>query len=152
VPERPPLKGLARARGGARLVARQFEALSREAEEELFRCARVLSEGAVRDTPDGPRYYGSTMLTVPLAALAASWRGPLDHAAVRSLVRCVEGSVRVRLRALRIARAEAMQRVPGLGLGTARAEVRVVAAPAELRIDVDLDAPLALSSGVRRRS
>jgi hypothetical protein len=148
---RPPLKGIARARGGARLVARGYRILSREAEEELFRWARALSEGAVHDGPEGARYFGSTMLTVPLDQLATAWRGPLDAAAVRALVDCVEGSVRVRLRALRIARAEAVQRAPGRVLGTVRADLRVSRVEGELRIDVDLEAPVALSSPARSR-
>jgi len=148
----PPgtLKGLARAVRGARVVVRRGEALSREAEEALFAAPGLLSEGAVGPGVVGAEaYFGSTMITVDLARLALVWRGPLDEAARAQLLRLVGGSVRVHLRALRIARAEAMQRVPGRALGTATVEVRASLRAGALCIDVDLEAPLALSSARR---
>jgi len=148
----PPrtLKGLARAVRGARVVVRRGEALSREAEEALFAAPGLLSEGATGPGVGGAEaYFGSTMITVDLLRLALVWRGPLDEAARAQLLRLVEGSVRVHLRALRIARAEAMQRVPGRALGTATVEVRASLRVGALCIDVDLEAPLALSSARR---
>jgi len=117
--------------------------LSREAEEAIFALGRVLSEGAMRDAGDGRRaYYGSTMITVELAALASRWRGALDEAA---LVALAQGSVRVRLRAARIARAEAASRASG-ALLLARTETRVVVRSRSLHLDVDLEAEIEVSS------
>lgn len=141
------LKGLARAVRGARILARTGEALSREAEEALFSAPELLSEGAAVVGADGTEtYFGSTMIGVDLGRLAAVWRGPLDEAARAQLVRTVAGSVRVHVRALRVARAQALQRVPGRVLGTATVEVHVSLRSDALCIDVDLEAPLALSS------
>ncbi len=144
------LKGLARAVRGGRVVVRTGEALSREAEEALFAAPGLLSEGSVSPDASGrATYYGSTMLTVDLGRLATVWRGPLDEVARAQLLRLVEGSVRVHLRALRLARAEAAQRVPGWALGTALVEVRARLRPGALCIDVDLEAPLAVLSARR---
>lgn len=144
------LKGLARAVRGGRIVSRTGEALSREAEEALFAAPGVLSEGsAVPGLGRAETYFGSTMITIDLERLATVWRGPLDAAARAQLLRLVGGSVRVHLRALRLARAEAQQRVPGRALGTATVEVRASLRSGALCIDVDLEAPLALSSARR---
>jgi hypothetical protein len=144
------LKGLARAVRGARVVVRRGEALSREAEEALFAEPGVLSEGAANAGADGSQtYFGSTMLTVDLERLAAVWRGSLDDAGRAQLLRLVSGSVRVHLRAMRLARAEALQRVPGRAVGRVTVEVRASIRGPSLCIDVDLEAPLALSSARR---
>jgi len=123
-------------------------ALSRDAEETIFALAERMSEGSVRRGDDGSdTYYGSTMFTVPLDALRARWRSTLPVETLRDLV---EGSVRVRLRAMRIARAEAAHRVPDQGFGTAQVETRVAIVDDSLHLDVDLEVPLDVSS--RRRS
>lgn len=148
----PPMKGLARARRGARLIVREHVSLSREAEEALFRVAEVLSEGDLRDGGRGERaWYGSTMISFDLERLAAEWRGVLDDATRARVMRAVEGSVRMRLRAMRIAHREVARRVPDRSLGTASVEIRVRLAGAWLHVDVDLEVPVGVSSRRSRR-
>jgi hypothetical protein len=151
-PERGKLKPLARARRGPLLQRRGSVTISRELEEELFRVAEVLSEGGCRGDPLAREaYFGSTMISVDLGRLQERLRAELDEARWRVLASAVEGSVRVRIRAMRLAYAEAARRVPGRVLGTAQVEVRVRLTSDQLHIDVDLEAPLRVSSGSRRR-
>ncbi|MBK8172938.1 MAG: hypothetical protein IPK60_21755 [Sandaracinaceae bacterium] len=139
------LKGLARATGGGRLVQRKHTSLNREGEEALFRVASVMSEGIVRD---GGTFFGSTMITFDLEALAPDWRVTLDNAERERLLRTIEGSVRVRLRALRIARAQALQHVSNRPLGTAYADMKFSLRGRHLHLDVDLEAEVAVSSAL----
>lgn len=140
-------KGLAKARRGATVDVRSHVALSREAEEVLFRRPEVLSEGSVRESPEGGRsWFGSTMITFDLAALEAHWRGPLDDAARTRLLEAVQGSVRVRLRAMRLACAEVARRLPDRPLGTAQVETRARLVGDTLHVDVDLEVPIGVSS------
>lgn len=135
--------GLAKAtRGGTVRERAGSRALSREAEELIFRLAEILSEGSIRETADGATYFGSCMLTVELGRLEEGWRGPLDPDGREALRLAVEGSVRVKLRAMRIACAEAAHRVPDRAFGTASVETRVMIRDAQLHIDVDVEVPL----------
>ena len=121
--------------------------LSRAFEEELFRAAEVLSEGSCRGSAvRADSYFGSTMITIDLERLRPWFRGGLDAQARRDLVHAVEGSVRVHLRAMRLARAEALRRVRDRGLGTAYVETKVRLTERQLHIDVDLEVALSVSS------
>jgi hypothetical protein len=142
-------KGLAKARRGAALRVRRGEALTREAEERLFHRAEVISEGSVRESRGIVSYFGSTMITCDLDDLRAAWRGPLDHDARERLARAVAGSVRVRLRIMRLAYAEVARRIPDRPLGTAQVETRVRLEGDRLLLDVDVEVPIGVSS--RRR-
>lgn len=133
--------GLAKARRGAFL---RRGVLSREAEQLLFLLAERMSEGDVRQQTNHAVYGGSTMLSIDLQQLANKWRGPLDIEALRT---AIEGSVRVRIRVMRIACADAAQRCPELALGTAEVETRVHIRGGQLLVDVDLEAPLSVRSG-----
>jgi hypothetical protein len=147
---RSRLKPLARAQGGAALTARpSLSLLSRAFEEELFRAAEILSEGGCREgiRGSGERYFGSSTISIDLERLRPWFRGGLDAAAVERLAQAVDGSVRVRLRAMRLARAEAVRRVPNRLLGTAHVETRIRLSGRQLHIDVDLEASLSVSSG-----
>jgi hypothetical protein len=125
--------------------------LSRAFEEELFRFAEVLSEGSCRGKGDrGDTYYGSTMISIELERLRRVTRGGLDADARRLLADAVDGSVRVRLRAMRLARAEAARRIPDRALGTVCVETRVRLTEHQLHIDVDLEAAVGVSSAARR--
>ena len=152
VAQRPTgLKGLARARR-AGLVERSSISLSRDAEEALYRIVDVLSEGELRSSPEGASaYYGSTMLTFDLRALERSWRRPLDEKARAKLAHAVEGSVRMRLRAMRIAFADARRRIPDRPLGTPIADTRVRLVGDCLHIDIDVEVPLGAMSRRGRR-
>ena len=124
--------------------------LSRALEEELFRCAEVLSEGSCRSGEHGSTYFGSTMISVELDRLRRVTRGGLDREERRVLAEAVDGSVRVRLRAMRLARAEAARRIPDRALGTVCVETRVRLTDRQLHIDVDLEASVGVSSAARR--
>jgi hypothetical protein len=142
------LKPLARAQRAAALVRHGSVCLTRALEEELFRCAEVLSEGGLR-TLGGQRdsYFGSTMISIELDRVRPLFRGGLDERTRKLLGDAVDGSVRVRLRAMRLARAEAARRVQDRTLGTAYVETRVRLTERQLHIDVDLEVALSVSSG-----
>jgi hypothetical protein len=74
----------------------------------------------------------------------------LTRALRAEFVRIVEGSVRVRLRAMRLARAEAARRVRDGALGTAVCDVRVRDDGEHLHIDVDLEAEVRVSFRAKR--
>lgn len=131
--------GLTKARRGACL---RRGALTREGEELLFALAERMSEGEVRQTRSGRAYFGSTMLTVRATDLAPRWRGELDLGVLRD---AVDGSVRVRLRAMRVACADAAHRAPSERLGTAIVETRISQVGDRLHIDVDVEVPLDLA-------
>lgn len=103
-----------------------------------------LSEGSVRTDPAGDSYFGSTMFSVNLRALEDAWRGKLDREALRT---AVEGSVRMRLRLMRLSAADAKQRVPDRIWGMTTSETRVALEGDSLHIDVDVEAPLDLVLG-----
>jgi len=138
----PPMvrgPGLSKARRGASL---RRGALTREGEELLFALAERLSEGEMRQTRSGRAYFGSTMLTVRGEDLAPYWRGALD---LDHLRQAIDGSVRVRLRAMRLACADATHRAPSEPLGTAVVETRITRVDDRLHIDVDVEVPLDLA-------
>jgi hypothetical protein len=148
---RSPIKGLAKARRNAFIATRSIEYLSRGAEEALFQHLSVLSEGAQQNGPNGQRYWsGSTMITFDLEQLANDWRGPFDVAQRQALLRLVAGSVRVRLRATRIACAEVARRVTERPLGSSVVETSVRLSGNTLQMDVDLEVPVGVSSPARR--
>ena len=146
------LKPIVRAtRAGISASSGGGPTLSRALEEELFRCAEVLSEGSCRGKGDrGDTYFGSTMISIELERLRRVTRGGLDADARRMLAAAVDGSVRVRLRAMRLARAEAARRIPDRALGTVCVETRVRLTEHQLHIDVDLEAAVGVSSAARR--
>ncbi len=149
---RRQLKPLARAPAGPALVRRDFTTISRNLEEELFRSADVLSEGTYRTGVDGGNtYFGSTMIRFDLERVRRHWRGRFDPAAARRLTETIQGSVRMHLRAMRIAYREVARRVPHRPLGTAQVETRVRLGEKHLHLDVDLEVPLGVSSSMRRR-
>jgi hypothetical protein len=148
---RSPIKGIAKARRDAFVATRSIEYLSRGAEEALFQVAEVLSEGSERCATSGQRhYFGSTMITFDLAELSKSWRGPLGALERQALLRLVAGSVRVRLRATRIACAEAQRRVTERPLGSSIVETTVRLSGNTLQMDVDLEVLVGVSSPLRR--
>lgn len=137
----PPrtLAGPAKVRRGRVTTRIEGHALSREAEEILFACAEILTEGG--EGPPG-RFFGSTMITFDLVEAARHLRGLERPEVEEELFRLVAGSVRVRLRAMRIARAEVARRMPDHELGTAVVETRVRYARGRIHMDLDLEVPL----------
>ncbi len=141
------LKPLVRCLGGPALVRRKGVAISRALEEDLFRSADVLSEGSCRMAMNGTgSYFGSTMIAFSLARVAQYWRGPFDEGARAQFLDAVQGSVRMHLRAMRIAYAEVARKVCDRPLGTANVETRARISGQQLHLDVDLEVPLGVSS------
>lgn len=142
-------RGPVKATRGATVHVREHEVLSREAEEWLFHAPEVLSEGSMR--PSGDAWFGSTMITIDLTEFSRRWRGPFDEVARARLVRAMDGSVRVRLRAMRLACEEVARRLPDRSLGTAQVDTRVRLVGNHLHLDVDVEVPVDVSSARRRR-
>jgi hypothetical protein len=141
------LKPLVKSNRRQHLIKRQYVALTRALEEALFRHADVISEGSTRTTPDArTTYFGSTMIAIAYDRLP---RGEIVVPRAE-LVHVIEGSVRVRLRAMRLARAEAVRRLNDATLGTVLCDLRVHDAGKQLRIDVDLEVDLRVSSRAKR--
>lgn len=141
------IKGPRKAARAPAIKARGRESLSREAEEALFGCADVLCEGAMQDNKDGGQsWFGSTMLTFDARRLSQVLREEIDAYQLGRLAYAMQGSVRVRLRATRIAREEVARRLAGANLGTATVETRVRWGGEELHMDVDLEVPIVVSS------
>ena len=82
------------------------------------------------------------MITVDLGRFSSLLVRPLEASDVERLLSCVEGSVHVRLRALREACAAAKRRIPHRTLGMASADTRVQIANGKLHIDVDVELPM----------
>lgn len=116
--------------------------VSRAFEELLFSHIELLSEGVWK--PEGEeagRFFGSSMISCDLDALPPT-RPRLDSDELRQrLLHAAEASVRIRLRASRIALSQARYRVPLRPLGTAWVETRVHLEGSVLRIDVDVVVP-----------
>ena len=138
--------GLARARRARLSATHSGMALTREAEEILFAHAELLSEGASTIVGPCAHYFGTSMFTVDLRRVLPALRLPDTPQARRELAERVEGSMRVRIRAMRWARAEAARRVTEGRLGSARVETRVHLGEWALQIDVDLEAPIEVLS------
>jgi hypothetical protein len=145
------LKPIAKARRNALRSRGGGWQISRALEEAIFRHADVLSEGGARVAPTGhSTYFGSTMISVELSKLAAHGSGLTGAALLGPLQDAIDGSVRVRLRAMRLARAEAARRVHRRTLGTLLCEIVVRIHGKHLHIDVDLEVPLRVSSRTSR--
>lgn len=144
------LKPLARAKIGPALIERgDYKAISRFLEEELFASAQVLSEGGCRTGADGiDNYFGSTMITFDLERVRRYWRGPFNEKARIRLVDAIQGSVRIHLRAMRLAYAEVARRVSDKPIGTALIETRTRLSGDSLYLDIDLEVPVGVSTGL----
>jgi len=136
---------------GPALIERgEHTAISRSLEEELFASAKVLSEGGCRTGVDGnDNYFGSTMITFDLGRVRRYWRGPFDEKARKRVVDAIQGSVRVHLRAMRIAYAEVARRVSDKPIGTALIETRMRLCDESLYLDIDLEVPVGVSAVLR---
>jgi hypothetical protein len=102
---------------------------------ELFEAADVMSEGATREEPDGPVYYGSTSVILPVA----SHGGLVPDADVERMLTLVPCDPHARLRAVRVACLEAQLR-SGRRLGRVQAEVTVKRDRRGIRVHVDVEA------------
>ena len=145
VPKRH-IKGPARAQKSPVLRERRYVALDRQTEELLFSELEVLSEGSVREGV----FYGSTMISIDLTRVEAQLRQPLGIEGRAALLATLDGSVRVRIRAMRIAVEEVTQRHPAETLGTAQVETRIQISGDQLHLDIDLEVPFGVSSADSR--
>jgi hypothetical protein len=129
--------GLAKVRG-LPLLRRRLVELWQAADyrwRELFESADVMSEGATREEPSGPVYYGSTSVLLQL-----SRRGlDLDENELEQIKRVIAADPHARLRAVRIACLEAQLRAGG-PIGRVRAELFVRRDPRGVRLDIEVEA------------
>lgn len=135
----PALKPPARAHRLRAIRHAERSALTGQAIEALFGAADVMTEGRV---DAAGCWYGSILITIDLAGVRQRCRGLDDPAELARFLDVVEGSVRVRLRAHRLACAQLYERFPGHAVGTASIETRFSRGPDHLRVDVDLEASI----------
>lgn len=149
-PDEPMRKPMVRAARVALFEREVKERLSEPAVEILLGAATVLSEGdspgpmlPLGGTAVGTRaWFGSTMLTIELGAIASSVREPLDEAAARRVAELLTTDGRIARSVRRIAEREASRLAGDRVLPTAT-EVRVRAAGTTLYIDADVEGELA---------
>ncbi|MCG8554287.1 MAG: hypothetical protein MJD61_03220 [Proteobacteria bacterium] len=144
------LKPPVRARGAALHGRPRQETVSSCLEEALLAGAKVLSEGSCRGGEGQEVYYGSTMITCELNGLRPHWRGLESDAEQQRLVAALSRSLRLRVHAMRLARAEAARRLPHRVLGAAEVETQLRLSGGQLQIDVDLEVEVGVSSGLRK--
>lgn len=146
------LKPLVRALQGPAIIERSGRiTITRTLEEEMFRDADILSEGSCKTGTDGnDSYFGSTMVTFDLELVKRHWRGPFDDEARKRFADAVQGSIRIHLRAMRLAYTEVARRVSDKTLGTAQIETRIRLCGDNLYLDMDLDVPLGISTVLRK--
>jgi hypothetical protein len=115
--------------------------LSSAAVEILLARAQVLSEGRRSSAATaGAAFFGSTMLTIDLAAAADLLSGPCDEATAARVAALMAEDARVQRRVRQIAAREA-ERLAGAPVAARDAEVRVCARGTVLHIDVDVEGP-----------
>ncbi|MBN1611024.1 MAG: hypothetical protein JW940_30615 [Polyangiaceae bacterium] len=111
---------------------------------QLFESADVMSEGATREEPDGPVYYGTTSVLLP----TVSEGGSLPDAQLAEAVRLLRSDPHARVRAVRIACLEAQLRANG-PLGRISAELFVRTDRRGVRVDVDVEAKVRVQHAAR---
>jgi hypothetical protein len=120
--------------------------LTAHAIDALFRTAKVMTEGDLSGAP--PTWYGTVLVTFDLADLVEGAHDPEGE--LGRLVEAIAGSVRVRILAHRLARAQVQERFPDRSLGTVRIESVFRRSGQHLLLDVDLEAPVEVASARRR--
>lgn len=121
----------------------QSPALSGPAIEVLFRCAATLTEGA---SEASGQWFGSVMITFDLARVAKACRGLESATAVEHFASLASGSVRVRVRGHRLARAEIVRRFPDRNIDTVSMESSFRHEGNLLHMDIDLEVPVEVPS------
>ncbi len=139
-----PLKPLVRVRPGALLRERSGWALGARAVDELYRVAEVLTEGRCEDDT----FFGTTLITIELARALDGLGVDADPAVLARVRDAIGGSVRVRLRAMRLAEDDVARRFPDCTIGTARTETRFRFEDTRLYVDVDLEASIGRNRAV----
>jgi hypothetical protein len=135
----PARKPMARAARVTLFEREVREKLSVAAIEILVERARILSEGQRSASPTAKaRYFGSTMLTVDVAALGELVREACDARAAARVAELVRGDGRVTRRVQKIAAREA-ERLAGGPIRVRPGEVRVRAQGTLVYLDVDVE-------------
>jgi hypothetical protein len=115
------------------------ERLSVAAIEILLERAKILSEGQRSASPTAKsRWFGSTMITVDVAALGDVVREPCDLRAAARVAELVSGDARVTKRVQRIAGREA-DRLAGATVRVRAGDVRVRVQGTLVHLDVDVE-------------
>lgn len=115
------------------------ERLSVAAIEILLERADVLSEGQRSASPTAKaRWFGSTMITVDVAALADVVREPCDGRAAQRVAELIAADARVHKRVQRIAGREA-DRLAGATVRVRASDVRVREKGTLVHLDVDVE-------------
>ena len=115
------------------------ERLSRSAADLLLRRAQVISEGQRERRNNRDAYFGSTMLTIDLPAMATLLREPCDAGTARRLVALFETDSAVAKAIRRIAEQEA-ERLAGGRPKQVETQVRIRAQGPKVYVDVDVEA------------
>jgi hypothetical protein len=148
VPLDAPLRPLAKVRAAPAVRERQVVLVSGldGRVRDLLDLADVVSEGCARVEGGGDVYYGSThLLLTPI-----SRGGRFADADVIALARIAACDPHLRVRALRLARGEALSRA-GAALGPIHAELVIEQGARGLAIRIDLSAAF-VGRGARSRS
>jgi hypothetical protein len=111
---------------------------------ELFEAADVMSEGAVREEPDGKMYYGSTSIVLTFASRG----GQVPDNQADQVARLVARDPHARLRATRIARLEAQVR-SAAPIGRVRAELGVKKVASGVQVSVEVEARVHKEAGAQ---
>jgi hypothetical protein len=132
------LRPLARVQRIALFEREVRERLSRAALDLVFERAEVMSEGQQSTRAGKPVYFGSTMLTIDLEALAPQLRDSCDAGTARRLATLLTNDAAVAARVKSVAKREAA-RIAGKRLEAVATEVKVSARGARIFIDVDVE-------------
>src|SRR3954469_20443905 len=132
------LRPLARVQRIALFEREVRQRLSRAARDLVFERAEVISEGQKSTRAGQPVYFGSTMLTIDLEALAPQLRESCDAGTARHLATLLAGDSAVASRVKSVAKREAA-RIAGGRLQSVATEVKVSARGARVFIDVDVE-------------
>lgn len=134
-----PLRGSVRKANSYGLRWRNgHPTLSRVLEEIVAQRLQLISEGDVRRGT----YHGSALFTLRMDSLDA-WRGTFSTESQNHLLEAINGSVRLRIRLMRLALADVAARVHGQKLRGARFETSARCRGDYLEIDLDIEVPLA---------
>jgi hypothetical protein len=132
-------KPMARATRIALFEREIRERLSRAALDLLFARAEVISEGQRAVRAGRESYFGSTMLTLDLPALAVLLRDACDAGTARRLAALLEGDAGVAKRIQELTARETA-RVAGAVPEEVRTHVTIRSQGAKVFIDVDVEA------------
>jgi hypothetical protein len=132
------LRPLARVQRIALFEREVRERLSRAALDLVFERAELMSEGQTSTRGGQAVYFGSTMLTIDLEALAPVLREVCDAGTARRLGKLLATDAAVASKVRAIAAREAA-RIAGAKFGTVATEVKVNARGAKVFIDVDVE-------------